>query len=278
MDPSLSASGKQVIQTADFNWHDGMQAGLRQAIVERVDKWVEAEAEPPYCYDISDEEDMRMWVRRRADGMRWVTSRQGFEFAKRLYCEHATIFSSTIKSRANVKTALEQYYKERRNMEQCKMRQELEQLLKCIATGDDDVVDSFSFVVRVLLKAVFLFFREQVRSSPAAPAKEPRFIDREDMAKTYYLCGCVLHSVRGVLSRGKKRKLLLPFLNGFTVDASAAAQLGLPTRHVTMRTGGGLSFASKAYYLWFSKLEDRFFCTVSGGAIGHNTLTHLSDR
>ena len=102
----------------------------------------------------------------------------------------------------------------------------------------------------------------QVRKAPTSPVKEPRFKDREDMAKTYYLCGYVLHSVRNELSRGKQSKILLPFLKNFIVDARDAVKLDLPTRHVTMRTGGGLSFGSHAYYIWFVKVEDRFFCTV----------------
>lgn len=40
------------------------------------------------------------------------------------------------------------------------------------------------------------------------------------------------------------------------------AKEGLPTRHVTAKTGGGLTYASKRYYEVFSRIEDRFFCTV----------------
>ena len=59
------------------------------------------------------------------------------------------------------------------------------------------------------------------------------------------------------------------------MDARDAVKLDLPTRHVTMRTGGGLSFASHAYYNWFVKVEDRFFCTVRFNAAHALMHVHL---
>ena len=100
----------------------------------------------PYNYDESNAEDMKLWSLRRDAGVSWVTSEEAYEFAKRLYCGHATIFASALKVRANVKKTFEQYYIQRRSMEQGPMRQELEQLLQGIATGKGDVVDSFSFL------------------------------------------------------------------------------------------------------------------------------------
>ena len=91
-------------------------------------------------------------------------------------------------------------------------------------------------------------------------------------AKTYYLCGVVLRTVHNLIKRqiGQKRSVQkskmekkLAALSHFTVDHKAAAKQGLPTRHVTMKTGGGLTYASQLYYEVFSKMEDRFFCTVS---------------
>ena len=41
------------------------------------------------------------------------------------------------------------------------------------------------------------------------------------------------------------------------------AKAGMPTRHVVMKTGGGLTYASTKYYNVFSSMEDRFFCTVT---------------
>ena len=81
-------------------------------------------------------------------------------------------------------------------------------------------------------------------------------------AKTYYLCGCVYRSIKDIIAR-RKNKDQLRFLDPFVVDSGTAARCGLPTRHVTMRTGGGLVFASAEYYKVFCKMEDYFFCTVS---------------
>ena len=47
------------------------------------------------------------------------------------------------------------------------------------------------------------------------------------------------------------------------VSSFSAQKAGLPTRHVTLRTGGGLLFSSPQFYGVMSKMEDYFFCTVS---------------
>ena len=80
-------------------------------------------------------------------------------------------------------------------------------------------------------------------------------------AKTYYLCGVALRSVSNLVKKSKN-KCNLAALSNFTVDGKVAAMHGLPTRHVTMKTRGGLTYACKRYYEVFSKMEDRFFCTV----------------
>jgi len=65
-------------------------------------------------------------------------------------------------------------------------------------------------------------------------------------------------SVRNLVKK-KKNKDYLTALSHFTVEHSIAAKAGLPTRHVTAKTGGGLTYASQRYYEVFSHIEDRFF-------------------
>ena len=135
-----------------------------------------------------------------------------------------------------------------------------------IAMQGRKVVDSFSFVVTELKRAVFKFFKSQVRVR-VGPGLTRRFKDREDMTKTYYLCGCVYHSIQQIVQRRNVKKVdvdrQLVCLRGFCVNADTAAKQNLPTRHVCMKTGDGLVYASKSYYQVFSKMEDFFYCTVS---------------
>ena len=77
-------------------------------------------------------------------------------------------------------------------------------------------------------------------------------------AKTYYLCGVVLQSINNLVKK-KKNADYLNALQFFEVAVEAATKDGLPTRHVTLHTGGGLRFASKSYYQVFKIFEDRFF-------------------
>lgn len=55
----------------------------------------------------------------------------------------------------------------------------------------------------------------------------------------------------------------LRHFNVLHVDSISAQKAGLPTRHVTLKTGGGLLFVSKEFYSVMSKMEEQFFCTVS---------------
>jgi len=144
------------------------------------------------------------------------------------------------------------------------IRKELKTLLTPLCTDGSigNVVDTYSFVIRVLLKAIFEFFVSQVRKIPPAFTQGPRIKDREDMVKTYYVCGCVLHSVKNILRRRKDAEVWLRCFEHFTVDITTAAKDALPTRHVTLKTGGGLLFVSKACYEVMSKMENYFFCTV----------------
>ena len=51
----------------------------------------------------------------------------------------------------------------------------------------------------------------------------------------------------------------LDALKHFEVTATEATESGLPTRHVTLCTGGGLRFPSQKYFDVFEMVEDRFF-------------------
>ena len=68
----------------------------------------------------------------------------------------------------------------------------------------------------------------------------------------------MLTIVRHKPDSGKKLKAL----GNLTVSMLQAAKDGLPTRHVTMKSRGGLMFASADYYQLMCKIEDRFYCTV----------------
>lgn len=81
-------------------------------------------------------------------------------------------------------------------------------------------------------------------------------------AKTYYICGVVLHSVRNQAANKKMKKKLLSALDNLSVDGLSAAKSGLPTRHVTLKSRGGLLFASGPFYQLMSQVEDRFYSST----------------
>ena len=110
-------------------------------------------------------------------------------------------------------------------------------------------------------RAVFNFFSMQVRKNPDVKTPD-RIKDREDDAKTYYICGSVWKSLHTQAKHKRNAKALLNALDGMTVDGMTAVKLGLPTRHVTMQNRGGLVFASSAYYELMNKIENRFYSTV----------------
>ena len=79
-----------------------------------------------------------------------------------------------------VRKCLEQYYTARHKLEEGEAIDVVRGLLKPVAIGPGDVVDTFSFIWRELIHSVFIFFGSQVRVR--APFKKmPRFKDREDM-------------------------------------------------------------------------------------------------
>ena len=84
-----------------------------------------------------------------------------------------------------------------------------------------------------------------------------------DQAKTYYISGVLLRHVKNQIMRRKDADVWLRHFNDMHVDSISAQKLGLPTRHVTLKTGGGLLFASPSFYDVVNKMEDHFFCTVS---------------
>ena len=125
----------------------------------------------------------------------------------------------------NVTKLLDSYYSKRHSMEKGDIRDQLKILLTPIAVGDGDVVDSFSFVVQGLLVSVFNFFGAQVRARVPAKTK-PRYKDREDMAKSYYLCGVVILAVRNLVKK-KKNADYLAALSHFTIDRDVAVRVCL---------------------------------------------------
>lgn len=81
-------------------------------------------------------------------------------------------------------------------------------------------------------------------------------------AKTYYISGVVLLSLRRGAATRKETKKMLSELDCLSVDMRTAAKDSLPTRHVTVKSRGGLLFACKEFYHLIAKVEDRFYDTV----------------
>ena len=81
-------------------------------------------------------------------------------------------------------------------------------------------------------------------------------------AKTYYISGVVLRSLRRQAATRKETKKLVAELDTLSVDMRTAVKYCLPTRHVTLKSRGGLLFASKEFYHLIAKVEDRFYGTV----------------
>ena len=82
------------------------------------------------------------------------------------------------------------------------------------------------------------------------------------MAKTYYICGVILNFLITLAKRKPNAKELLSALDRLSVDMLTAAKQGLPCRHVTIRSRGGLLFASRQYFELMNKIEDHFYSTV----------------
>lgn len=183
LDPELGAQlGVKKFKTGDYEWSEEMLAALVTKMQSDITPWVPAQTLPPYGYDTKSAEDMTLWSVRRQAGLSWVKSDTAIEFAKSVYKQYASIFAATTKKqgRTDVGKCLEQFYMKRRIVEQGIIRVQLRQLLTPIHTGGGDVVDSFSFVVRELLRSIFNFFGSQVRVR-APTVMKPRFKDREDM-------------------------------------------------------------------------------------------------
>ena len=184
-----------------------------------------------------------------------------------MYRAYADIFANVTEDqgRSTFNQCLEQFYIRKHFKEQGELRQLLQVLLEplCASCGctTENVVDCFSFFTLDFYRAVFNFFSMQVRKNPDVKTPE-RIKDREDDAKTYYICGCVWRSLHTLAKHKCNAKALINALDGMTVDGTTAAKLGLPTRHVTMKNRGGLVFASSAYYKLMNKIENRFYSTV----------------
>ena len=265
MDPSLKKKlGKSTIETGDYNWSDHLSEDLYQSVVRYLSKWVPLEHELPIGYDTTT---MHLWRRRRQSGLTWAQSSQGRSFAQEVYKTYAAVFAEVTKDCAEsaFAQALEKFCVQKRLKEEGGLRQRFSTLLQplyssCICTAEN-VFDKFSFISRNLYHAVFVFFEGKVRKVPEVKIVK-RIKDREDDAKTYYICGCVLRSLRTQVKRKSKSQELLTSLDALTVDSKVAAKLGLPTRHVTIRNRGGLQFASKEYYDLMCKIEMRFYSTT----------------
>ena len=280
LDPTLcSTLPQKQFETGDYTWKDELMPGLVDKIEADVATWVITD--PPFGYDEDDADDMALWQKRREAALLWVKSATAYKFAEWLYKQYAVMFeeATTNQGRTDVGKCLERYYALRRKAEQGHIRVTIAKLLAPVATGAGDVVDTFSFFVPVLLNAVFVFFGSQVRvRAPVKP--QPRYKDREDKAKTYYLCGVVLNSINNLVKK-KKNGDYLTALHHFEVAAEVAATDGLPTRHITLHTGGGLRFASKSYYQVFEIFEDRFFCRTTMNQTfalpNVNIIRHIKD-
>lgn len=222
MDPELSLGQKKNLQTGNYAWQPGMFDGLIAQITTDVAKWVPTEAEPPYGYNTKDANEMKVWQQRRRAALSWVKSIACHKFAKGLYMLHSEIFKESIGAGTDVHKILHQYNAKRHFMESVTIREELATLLQPVHAGEGDVVDKFAFIIHVLLESVYVFFGSQVRAT-ADVKPVARFKDREDLAKTYYLCGVVLISVRNLVKKRKNAKYL-EALSHFTVDGDAAVR------------------------------------------------------
>ena len=266
LDPTLKGDmGTARLETGDYKWRDDMEPDLVKTIKATLAKWVTAT--PTFAYDTSKSSDLTLWKIRRENGLKWAHSSQGCEFAKIVYRTYADIFEDVTQDqgRSAFHRCLEKFYMQKR----CKEEGELDQLLQvllgslCTPCGctPETVVDCFSFFTTDFYRAVFNFFSTQVRKNPDVKTPD-RIKDREDDAKTYYICGSVWKSLHTQAKHKRNAKALLNALDGMTVDGMTAVKLGLPTRHVTMQNRGGLVFASSAYYELMNKIENRFYSTV----------------
>ena len=211
---------------------------------------------------------MESWKVRRRAGLLWTKSPKVVDFCKYVYQTYAEIFTTVIENqyRDTLHRCLESFYLKKRVAELGVFRGKLQSLLSplCSLCGcrEDNVVDRFSFVHVLVVRAVFKYFGGQVRKTTTSTPCAPRIKDREDHAKTYYICGCVLKSVKTECKHKPNAKSLLQALSNLTVDMLTASKLGLPTRHVTLKSRGGLMFASTRYYQLMCKIEDKFYSTV----------------
>ena len=268
IDPNLKTQmGTNIIETGDFQWGDHLVEDLNEAVTKNLTKWVPLLSEPPFLYDSTT---TYLWERRRQAGLTWVESSQGHAFVKEVYKCYASVFSTVTKdcARSAFTSALELFFVKKRQKEEGDLNHVLQTSLRhlcspCMCTADN-VVDTFSFITRNLYQAVFNFFTSKVRK--VSVVKMPKRVkDREDDAKTYYICGCVLRTLMTQAKHKPKHqsKELLSSLEALTVKPNIAAKLGLPTRHVTIKNRGGLLFASKQYYELMNKIEMRFYSTIT---------------
>ena len=277
LDPSLKVKmGTNKVKTGNFKWRKEFADEILPAVVQYLEKWVNKPDELPFNYDTTTSD---LWVRRRKAGFEWVKSHPGRTYIKEVYKTYALDFKAVIKGceRNTFGKALEKIYFKKHDKEKGHLRQLATMIMhplysSCICT-EDNVFDIFSFIFNNLFSAVFIFFQSKVGNAPVIDLP-PRKKDREDDAKTYYICGVVLKSLMnavtsktsdlpsGVDPLSIKSKKMLAALKSLTVSTKVAAKLGLPTRHVTIKNRGGLLFASQAYYELMSKIEDMFYSTI----------------
>ena len=270
LDPELKQGlGTTILKTGDYQWREDMMPDMMKLIEERVSKWVKDD--PPSGYDPENPADVSLWNRRRTLGLHWVRASAGKEFAKRVYKTYARILGSVMEGHGSstFPRCLENFYKQRwtadRGELKTHLRASLAPLCEPCGCTVDNLVARFSFVTGIFTRAVYEYFGLQVRNKNNFQQnnKYVRVKDREDHAKTYYICGCVHHSLQqAARSKPAESAELFLALDNLKVDMLTAAKEGLPTRHVTLKSRGGLIFASKGYYQLMCKVEDRFYTTV----------------
>ena len=301
LEPKLGLK-REPIKTGDFAWSKDKTEPLWQMINEQLGKWVRRR--PPFGFDETQSSDLWFWEQLRNASLTWVKSHDALEYTVWLYKIYAgltrtrdlsnwevcvcifmythtrfthilsmtDLFTKAIENsdRWTVNKCLEMFFTHKIKKKEA-VREETERRLTGILTEDvviamrgRNVVDAFSFLIKELQRAVFNFFKSQVKVR-VQPSPSRRFKDREDMAKTYFLGGVVKHSVERIIMRRQVKNVdrQVKCVRGFCVSADTAAKHGLPTRHVVMKTGGGLVYPSKEYYEIFSKMEDYFYCTVN---------------
>ena len=130
---------------------------------------------------------MELWSTRRQAGLIWVKSPDVLVFCKYAYETYASIFRLVTDSRKRsaLNACLESFFEKRRVVEEGDFRDRLQVLLTPLCSlcrcNKEDVLDRFSFVTRVMMRAVFKYFSARIRETSSKPIPvAPRIKDRED--------------------------------------------------------------------------------------------------